>query len=282
MTIHPYIALMRLDKPIGIWLLYFPAAWAVALAAPKADLGYDLLLMLLGATVTRAAGCIINDLTDRKLDALVERTKHRPLASGVVKRWQAIILLVLLLTIALAIALSLPVAVFTLALVALPMIAAYPWMKRLTGWPQLFLGLTFNLGALFGWLAVCPTLPLTPFLLYAAGIAWTLGYDTIYAIQDMADDEAAGIRSSARTLGLPRLRRFVACCYGTMLALLLVTGMAMGSGGWFYAAPVLAAGHAIWQVRQLPCTAERAGALFRSNQWLGLGVLLAMLADRWL
>lgn len=282
MTIRSYVSLMRLDKPIGIWLVFFPAAWAVALAAPKTEIGHYLLLMLAGAIVTRAAGCILNDLADRTLDAQVERTKHRPLASGAIKVWQAVAVLIVLLSVALAIALSLPMRAFYLALVAVPMIAAYPWMKRITGWPQAFLGLTFNLGALFAWMAVCPTLPLAALLLYLACVAWTLGYDTVYAIQDMADDATVGIRSSARTLGLPRVRRFVDVCYGILIGLLMCVGLLMDAGAAFYIAIALACGQIQWQIRQLPCTPERAGTLFRSNQWLGLLLLTGFLVDRWL
>lgn len=278
---NPYIALTRLDKPIGIWLLFFPAAWAVGLTALNDNILYLLIVMLAGAAITRAAGCIINDLTDRRLDAQVERTRTRPLASGAIQARQAIALLAALLTLALVLALSLPPRVFSLALIALPMIAAYPWMKRLTWWPQAFLGLTFNLGALFGWLAAGQPLTLPAFMLYAAGIFWTLGYDTIYAVQDMADDAVVGIRSSARALGLARLRPFVAGCYGLMLTLLAATGYALECGVAFWLGLGAAALHALWQLRALPCTPERAGVLFRSNQWVGLLIFAGILADRW-
>ena len=279
MTIAPYIALTRFDKPIGIWLLFFPAAWAVAMSAGT-NAGTLLLLMLIGAAVTRAAGCIINDLTDRKLDAQVERTRNRPLASGMISVPQALILLVVILAIALGIALSLPRSVFLLALLALPMIAAYPWMKRITWWPQVFLGLTFNLGALFGWLASGTPLSLPAFTLYAACIFWTLGYDTIYAIQDMADDEKVGIRSTARRIGLAHMRRFITLCYSLMFSLLVMTGALLSIAWPYYIGLFIAAFHAYWQIRQLPCSPERAGAIFRSNQWLGLAILMGLLATR--
>ncbi|MES2984430.1 MAG: 4-hydroxybenzoate octaprenyltransferase [Pseudomonadota bacterium] len=279
MTLRPYLTLMRLDKPIGIWLLFFPAAWAVAFTAPHpAPL---MLLMLIGALLTRAAGCIINDLTDRRLDAQVERTRHRPLASGALSVRAALILLAVLLILALGIALLLPPRVFLLALLALPMIAAYPWMKRITWWPQLFLGLTFNLGALFGWLASGAPLSWPAFTLYAAGIFWTLGYDTIYAVQDMADDARVGIRSSARAVGR-WLKPFVAVCYLLTLTLLAVTGYGMHTGLAYPAALLVAAAHALWQIRQLPCDPARAGMIFRSNQWFGLIVLLGLLFGRFI
>lgn len=280
MTIAPYIALMRLNKPIGIWLLFFPASWAVALAASDAQVGRLMVLMLIGATLTRAAGCILNDLADRKLDAQVERTKSRPLASGAIKPWQAIALLTVLLFAALVLALSLPPSVFFLALLALPMIAAYPWMKRITWWPQAFLGLTFNLGALFGWLAAGEPLTLPAFTLYGACMLWTLGYDTIYAVQDMADDAGAGIRSSARALGQTRIRNFVAICYGGMFMLLGVTGLLLECGPAYFVGWFIAALHARWQISKLPSAPEAAGALFCSNQWLGLILLMGLLAER--
>lgn len=276
MKLAAYIALTRFDKPIGIWLLFFPAGWGVALAgSPHA--GWLMLVMLLGAAITRAAGCIINDLTDRRLDASVARTRARPLASGALCPREAYILLFALLLAALLLALSLPARVFTLALIALPMIAAYPWMKRLTWWPQLFLGLTFNLGALVGWVATGAPLTLPAFTLYAACVLWTLGYDTIYAVQDMADDAHVGIKSSARRLGAARIRPFVGLCYGSMLALLAFSGASVAAAWPYYAGLVLLGAQLIWQVRALPCDASRAGALFRSNQWGGLALLMGLL-----
>lgn len=277
---NPYFQLARLDKPIGIWLLFFPAGWAVAMAADPAELARLLLLMLLGATLTRAAGCILNDLADRKLDAEVARTRTRPLASGRIRVPQALLFLAFLLAGALALALSLPGQVLVLALLALPMIALYPWMKRFTWWPQAFLGLTFNLSALMGWAATGSNVTLPAFTLYAAALFWTLGYDTIYAVQDMADDARIGIKSSARAVGEERLRQFVTLCYTAVFVLLLATGLYVESGPAYYIGLGLAGLHAGWQVKNLPCPPERAGALFRSNQWLGLALLLGILADR--
>lgn len=274
------IQLTRLDKPVGFWLLYFPASWAVALAAPAAQLFYLQALMLAGAIITRAAGCIINDLTDRELDQHVERTRERPLAAGRITKRSAFILLAMLLVLALGIALSLPRTVLVIALLALPMIAAYPWMKRITWWPQVFLGLTFNLSALMGWAATGTPLTLPAFLIYAAGAAWTLGYDTIYAVADMKDDAAIGIRSSARAVGT-RLRPFIAGCYGLMLALLVAAGQLLALSPYYYFGLAAAALHAAWQWRQLPpATPTLATALFKSNQTLGLLILAGCLLTR--
>ena len=153
-------------------------------------------------------------------------------------------------------------------------------MKRLTWWPQVFLGLTFNLAALFGWLATGQPLAAPALTLYAACVLWTLGYDTIYAVQDMADDEKAGIRSTARRLGVARIRWFVAGCYGLMLALLALTGALMQLGVMYYMGLALMGAQLLWQIRQLPCNPARAGALFRSNQWAGLVLLMALLITR--
>jgi 4-hydroxybenzoate polyprenyltransferase len=270
---------MRLDKPIGIWLVFFPAAWAVSIAAPLSDIPWLVMLMLVGATLTRSAGCIINDLTDRALDAKVARTQNRPLASGRVPHWQAFVLLLFLLLLALLLALSLPQPVLSLALIAVPMIITYPWMKRITWWPQLFLGLTFNLSALIGWAATGTPLMLASFTLYAAAVLWTLGYDTIYAVQDIKDDALIGIRSSARAVGR-QLKPFVAACYGAMFLLLAATGLLIGAHFPYTLGIVAAFIYALTQIRKLPVPAARAGALFRSNQWLGVLILAGILIDR--
>lgn len=295
MKLTPYIHLMRLDKPIGIWLLFFPAAWGVALAGGN-NAGLLMLLMLIGATITRSAGCIINDLADRKLDAQVERTKSRPLVSGAIKPRQAIALLIALLIMAFAITRMLPGTVLILALIALPMIAAYPWMKRITWWPQVFLGLTFNLGALMGWVATGAPLSAAAYWLYAACVFWTLGYDTLYALQDMADDKIAGIKSTARILTesktlkritrLP-LRVFIQLCYAFMVWCFYqacIHANAMGPAtfvagivvGWF------GCGH--YAVNACLAAAGKkpveGGRLFRHNQWLGLVLLMAILIEK--
>jgi 4-hydroxybenzoate polyprenyltransferase len=276
---RPVIQLLRLDKPIGIWLVFFPAGWAVALAAAPGQLLRMELIMLAGAALMRSAGCVLNDLADRKLDARVERTKTRPLAAGTISVRTALMLLAVLLLAALALLGLLPLRVFWLALVAVPMIAAYPWMKRLTWWPQLFLGLTFNLSALFGWLATGALLTLPALLLYAAAVFWTLGYDTIYAVQDMEDDAQAGIKSTARRFS-SNLRHFVGGCYLLMLALLAASFHLLGVGALAWLGYAAAACHAFWQYRRLPPKPQDAGYLFRSNQWLGLAVLAGIVLAR--
>ncbi len=278
-TLSDYLALMRLNKPIGIWLLFFPAAWGVLLSPAPLDPSL-LLAMLLGAVLTRSAGCILNDLTDRTLDAGVARTRRRPLAAGTVPVLHATILLGVLGALALALAASLPRGVLAVALLAVPMIAAYPWMKRITWWPQLFLGLTFNLGAIIGWLATGASFALPPLLLYFAAVAWTLGYDTLYALQDMDDDRRAGMRSTALLME-GRVGSFVAACFIAMQLLLIAAGAAGHAGIGFLAGIVLVALHMRRQMRRLEEAGNAAGGrLFLSNQWLGLAMTLCMLADR--
>lgn len=271
--------LLRLDKPIGIWLLFFPSAWAVGLAAPSQTLWPLLGAMLVGAALTRSAGCVLNDLTDRTLDAQVARTRTRPLAAGTIRPRTAWGILALLLLGALMLALCLPPAVFGWALVALPLIAAYPWMKRVTGWPQVFLGLTFNLGVPMGWAATGQPLSDTTLLLYLAACCWTVGYDTVYAVQDMQDDARVGIRSSARSIGT-RLKRFVGGCYGVMTGLLMLVGLLHQCGIFYYTGVILVAGHLHGQWRHLPPTPQAAGSIFNSNQWVGVFLLVAILLNR--
>ncbi len=279
--IVPFLQLMRIHKPIGIWLLFFPAAWGVLLS--PAPVPWTLLfLMLVGAVLIRSAGCIINDLADQELDKQVERTKHRPLASGKVTRTEAKVLLFVLLFDGLLLCLVLPPLVMKLACVALPFIAAYPWMKRLTWWPQAFLGLTFNFGALIGWAATGAPVGNAPFLLYAACFFWTLGYDTLYAVEDMDGDRKAGIRSTARRIGLGyKLCAFTALCYGLMLWLFMLALAQVGPiSPFMLTALTVAAVHALWQAVQagrLKAGDPRGGVLFRSNQWLGLVLLLGLL-----
>ena len=202
---EPYASIMRLDRPIGWWLLLLPSWWSLFLAKP-AD--YDslqfivlLCLFLVGAVIMRAAGCIINDLWDRDLDKQVERTQARPLASGEMSFKQALALLAVLMSLGFAILLSLTPMAIILGFLAIPLIVIYPLMKRYTFWPQLVLGFTFNFGALMGWASIHDSLSFVPICLYGACIFWTLGYDTIYAHQDKEDDMRVGVKSTALKFG---------------------------------------------------------------------------------
>src|SRR5690348_4374631 len=224
--LRPYASLMRLDRPIGTWLLYWPCAWSVALAGVGGR--WDLFLWLaLGAFAARSAGCVYNDIVDRELDVRVERTRLRPLASRRVSLRSAWVLIGVLCLIGLLVLLQLNLTAAVVALVSVAPVAAYPFMKRITWWPQAWLGLVFSWGALVGWPAVTGSLSLTPFLLWFGSIAWVIGYDTLYAIQDMEDDALVGVKSSARRLG----------------------DKAPLGVGIFYAIAVVLWGSAIWSVR---------------------------------
>lgn len=282
--LRPYGVLARWDRPIGSWLLLWPCWWGMALASPRSDPWPDpwlLVLFAIGAVSMRGAGCVINDLTDRDLDAKVERTRQRPLASGRLKVSQALVFLALQLTVGLLVLLSFNGFTIGLAFAVMPLVLVYPWMKRITWWPQACLGLTFNWGALVGWSAVTGSLAAPALVLYAAGFFWTLGYDTIYAHQDKADDALIGIKSSARRLGdatVPWLWGF----YGVTLALLALAAALNGAGLLLYPALALVALHFTWQIRTLDID-DPASCLqrFRSNREAGLLVLVTLVAGHW-
>jgi 4-hydroxybenzoate polyprenyltransferase len=278
--LRPYGVLARWDRPIGSWLLLWPCWWGMALAAPWPD-PWLIALFAIGAVSMRGAGCVINDLIDRDLDARVERTRQRPLASGRLGVRQALVFLALQLLVGLLVLLSFNGFTIGLAFAVMPLVLIYPLMKRITWWPQACLGLTFNWGALLGWSAVTGGLAAPALVLYAAGFFWTLGYDTIYAHQDKTDDALVGIRSSARRLGdrtVPWLWAF----YGITLALLALAAALNGAGLLFYPALALPALHFAWQIRTLDID-DPANCLrrFRSNRELGFLVVLAILAGHW-
>lgn len=249
-TLSLYLRLMRFDKPTGIWLLMFPCWWAVALASggnPPPEL---LVIFLVGAAVMRAAGCIINDIFDKDIDAQVARTRTRPLASGAVSLPEAWVLLGFLLVIALVIALLLGAQVVVLSVLWLPLVMVYPLMKRLIWWPQLFLGITFNAGAIIGWAAVAGEIVLPAVILYAGAVFWTLGYDTIYAHQDKKDDARIGVKSTARRLGSVT-KPFVVLCYAVWCGALVVVGLLLDAGWPYYLLWLGVAAHLMWQIARV-------------------------------
>ena len=274
--LRPYASLMRLDRPIGTWLLYWPCAWSVALAGVE-ERWVLLLWFGLGAFAMRSAGCVYNDLVDRDLDGQVERTRLRPLASGRVSARGAWVLIGILCVIGLVVLLQLNWLAAVIALGSVAPVAAYPFMKRITWWPQAWLGLVFSWGALVGWPAVRGTFDLPALLLWLGSITWVVGYDTLYAIQDKEDDALVGIKSSARRLG-DKAPLGVGLFY---IAALTLWGAAL----WLVrpdllalAALIPAALHLANQaLRADPADGELALRLFRSNRWCGLLVFLAML-----
>jgi 4-hydroxybenzoate polyprenyltransferase len=268
--IRPFALLARFDRPIGWWLLFWPGAWAVALAG-GALARWDLVLwLLLGAIAMRGAGCVYNDIVDRDLDRQVERTRIRPLASGAVSLKAAWTWLVALCLIGLVVLLQLRLYAAIVALLSLAPVAAYPFMKRITWWPQAWLGIVFSWACLVGWSDVAGRLTAPGLLLYAGSMAWVVGYDTIYALQDREDDALIGVRSSALRLG-SRVRSGVGGFYALALAL-------WGGAFWLVRPDPLAlvtllpvALHFIWQVATLSPD-DGAGALrrFRSNRFAGV------------
>jgi 4-hydroxybenzoate polyprenyltransferase len=275
--LRPYASLIRLDRPIGSWLLYWPCAWSVALAGVGDR--WDLFLWLaLGAFAMRSAGCVYNDVVDRDLDRKVERTRLRPLASGRVSLRSAWLLIAGLSLAGLLVVLQLNLTAAVVAIASLAPVAVYPFMKRITWWPQAWLGIVFSWGALVGWPAVTGSLSWTPFLLWFGSIAWVIGYDTLYAIQDIEDDALVGVKSSARRLG-GQAPLGIAIFY---LSALLLWGSAIWSvrPDWLALLALLpAAVHLANQaLRADPGDGELALRLFRSNRGCGLLVFLGMLA----
>jgi 4-hydroxybenzoate polyprenyltransferase len=234
----PYLKLARFDRPIGIFLLAFPCFWSVSLAARSIGDAYPdpilLLLFLIGAIVMRGAGCTYNDVVDRDIDAQVARTRTRPLPSGKVTPKAAFVFMVALCLVGLAVLLSFNRFTILLGLGVLPIVALYPFVKRISHWPQAVLGLAFNWGALMGWASVLGRLDLAPLVLYAGAVCWTIGYDTIYAHQDKEDDARIGVKSSALALG-EQTRPWLFVFYATALVLWAVAGIGAGLGVLFWA-----------------------------------------------
>ena len=281
---HPFIYLARLDRPIGWWLLLLPGWWTIALgAASTAKMIWIMLLFLLGAIVTRAAGCIINDMWDRQLDQRVGRTSARPLAAGTISMLQAGLFLAMLGLIGLFILVQLPVLAVYVGLAAAPLVVLYPLAKRVTYFPQLVLGLTFSWGVFLGWTATTATLPDLPvMLIYAGCAAWVFGYDTIYAIQDMDDDRIVGVKSSALALA-STIKSGVGTAYILAIALIaaglfLIDQPPVFAGWAGLAAMALHLGHQIFKLRL--DDAGLALALFKSNRNAGLWLVAGLLLDR--
>ena len=271
---QPYSRLARLDRPAGSWLLFWPCAWGVALADGLVADWALVAWFAIGSITMRAAGCVWNDIIDRDLDARVERTRARPVASGAISVRKALAFAIILSLLGLVVVLQLRPFAQLVAVASLGLVAGYPFMKRITWWPQAWLGLTFNWGALVGFAAITDPAPAMG-LLYAGGIAWTLGYDTIYALQDIEDDAMAGIKSSARALG-PRARSGVAIFYALALAFWAAALWAIRPDPLVLLALLPIAGHLAWQVWRLADTAPaNALALFRANRSAGLLVFAA-------
>lgn len=274
----PWLLLARLDRPIGIWLLFLPGLWGILLArVPWPETARLILLFGVGSVVMRAAGCVVNDLWDRDIDRLVARTAGRPLASGAIRPRHALVFLVALLSCGLLILLSLNRPAQGLGVGSLVLVGVYPLAKRVTWWPQLVMGFTFGFGAPMGYAAASGRIDWSWALVYAAAVCWDLGFDTIYAHQDREDDALVGVRSTARLFG-ERTRPFLAVCYAAVLLLFAMAGWSAGLGFWFYIALLLPAVLLARQVVLLDIhDPERCLMLFRANRETGLAFAFAIL-----
>ncbi|MBO0332222.1 4-hydroxybenzoate octaprenyltransferase [Sneathiella sp. CAU 1612] len=280
--LQPYMKLSRLDRPIGTWLLLLPCLWSIALAAPAGELPniWYFILFSIGALVMRGAGCTLNDIADRDFDGKVERTRKRPLPSGQVTLLQAIFWLGLQCLIGLLILLQFNLFAILLGAASLVLVAIYPFAKRFTYWPQFFLGLAFNYGALLGWAAVKGSIETAPIIMYLGGIAWTLGYDTIYAHQDKEDDVLIGVKSTALKFGETTAYWLIGF-YALIFVALLASGYLAGLTLPFYIFMAGAGAHLFCQIRTLDIdNTDLCLILFKSNKVFGLIVLVAIIAGK--
>lgn len=280
---RPYALLARVDRPIGFWLLAMPGWWSIFLAIDGMSGGMSFgaaakavwlcVLFGVGAVAMRGAGCVVNDIWDRDLDRKVERTQGRPLAAGDLSLKQAFVFLLILLVVGLLVLVQMNAVTVVLGVISLPLIIAYPLMKRITWWPQAFLGLTFNFGVLMGWSAMAEQLSPSAALLYAGAILWTIGYDTIYAYQDKEDDLIAGIKSTALRFGA-RAKIWVGGFYGGSFALMALAFWVHNPVGSLFLLP--AGVHLLWQMRRWSVDdKDSALYVFKANRDYGLLVLLA-------
>jgi 4-hydroxybenzoate polyprenyltransferase len=281
----PFVQLARLDRPIGWQLLLAPCWQATALAGLALHRGpnlWHLVLFLIGAIAMRGAGCTYNDILDRKLDARVERTRDRPLPSGRVTIGAAAAFLIAQALVGLAVLLGFNRFSIGLGIASLGVVAVYPLMKRITSWPQATLGLAFSWGALMGWSATFASLAAPALLLYFSAFAWTIGYDTIYALQDARDDAIVGIRSTARLFGA-RAQLGVGLFYAASAALALIAIESVGGGAIALLGWLAFSAHLAWQVMRIDgVNAARALALFRSNRDAGLILFVGIALQGWL
>ncbi len=281
--LKPYGRLARWDRPIGWWLLLWPCWWSTALAAGHAGNPYPnpwyLLLFLIGAIAMRGAGCTYNDLVDQDIDGLVERTRSRPIPSGQVTTTQAKIFMAAQALAGLAVLLQFNRFTVVLGVCSLAVVAVYPFMKRITDWPQSVLGLSFSWGALIGWAAVFGSLDWAPVVLYFGGFLWTIGYDTIYAHQDKEDDALVGVRSTARLFG-ESTQYWISGLYSGAVILFAAALVLAEAGVLAFAGLALAAVHLGWQITRLDIDDEgQCLMLFRANKDTGWIFFAGLVAD---
>jgi 4-hydroxybenzoate polyprenyltransferase len=281
--LRPYLRLSRLDRPIGSWLLLLPCWWSSALAAiaahARAPSLLHIVLFFIGAFVMRGAGCTWNDIVDRDLDGSVGRTRSRPIPSGQVSVLQAALFLALQALVGFVVLVTFNAFTIALGIASLTIVLIYPFMKRITYWPQIVLGLAFSWGALMGWAGAFGSLGVAPLLLYAGSISWVIGYDTIYAHQDREDDALIGIKSTALLFG-PRTKLMLALFYGLAIILIGVAGVAAGAGYVFAIGLLAFAAHLGWQIVRLDISnPDNCLAVFNSDRDAGLILFGGLLLD---
>ncbi|GLQ52943.1 4-hydroxybenzoate octaprenyltransferase [Devosia nitrariae] len=281
--LKPYARLARWDRPIGVYLLFWPCAWSLALAAVRQPAnGFDavaLIYCFVGAVLMRGAGCTFNDIVDRDIDMKVARTRLRPIPSGQLTTRNAVIFLVAQALLAFLILIQFNTFTVAIGIASLVLVAVYPFMKRVTWWPQLFLGLAFSWGALVGWSSQTSSIGPAPLLLYLGCILWTIGYDTIYALQDIEDDALIGVKSTARLFG-ENVKPIVGLFYAATVACWLAAGFVSGAGWVLALGLVPVAAMLAWQVMTLDARAPaNAYNRFYSNHYVGLVLTGAILLE---
>lgn len=273
-----YFKLIRIDKPIGTWLLFLPCLFGLILAQKfrETDFIYYTCLFFIGSFLMRSAGCVVNDITDRNFDKKVARTKQRPIASGAISVKEAMVFLIILLTLALIVLLQFNFPTIILGCASLAFVIGYPPMKRITFYPQIFLGLTFNLGILFASLAVLETISLGHILLYIAGIIWTLIYDTIYGYQDIEDDVKIGVKSTSIKFG-KKPQKILMTLAGVFLAILFFLGVLLHFKFVYFPLILLAFFHLACQIKTCNFSdPQDCLKKFKSNFWVGIILLIAL------
>jgi 4-hydroxybenzoate polyprenyltransferase len=281
--VKPYGRLARWDRPIGFWLLFWPCAWGIGLAAvARPELGFGwwaAILMFIGAVLMRGAGCTFNDIVDRDIDMQVARTRSRPIPSGQVTAMEALYFLVAQALLASAILFQFNRFTVWLCVASLVLVAIYPFMKRITWWPQLFLGLAFSWGALAGWSSQTGGFAIAPVLLYLGTILWVVGYDTIYALQDVEDDALVGVKSTARLFGV-NVRPAVGALYAGAYLVWTLGVLSAGGGLVFAVLSLVPAGLLAWQLWTLDAEVpDNPLVRFKNNHYVGVAMTLALLAE---
>jgi len=276
-----FIELTRLNKPIGFMLLFWPCLWGLTLALNQTkEFGLFIkyiILFFVGSVLMRSAGCIFNDITDKDFDKKVDRTKNRPIPSGRISTQESFVYIILLCLVAFIILIQFNFLTIILGLLSIPLAFSYPYMKRLTYWPQLFLGLTFNWGILLGWTALKGEISLEPILLYIAAIFWTLGYDTIYGFQDIYDDEIIGVKSTSIKFK-ENYKLFIGLCYFICVLFLIILGFLEENKMYYFTFLIFPVMHLLYQMTRLDKNNSNSCLIiFKSNNFFGFLVFLTLM-----